>query len=94
MKKYNEFPETIDAAVTVLRAMLTDLDIESIENLSRDQLISLHFGLGGWIRNNFGLWEAGSALLQLTGATNPDDASMKIIEALWQKLQDCQPRLH
>ena len=94
MNKYDEFPETIGAAVTVLRAMRTDLDIESIESLAQDQLISLHFGLGGWIRNNFGLWETGSRLLRSTGATNPDDASMKIIEALWQTLQDCQPRLH
>ncbi|MGV8149854.1 MAG: DUF6794 domain-containing protein [Alkaliphilus sp.] len=53
----------------------------------------LHFGLGMYIRNNFGLWSDNDTLLKSCGADNryssmhPDDISMEIIKMAWKKLQ-------
>jgi hypothetical protein len=55
--------------------------------LPEDGLISLRFGLGQHIRNAFGLWEGNDTLLRACGTIEPDDASMVILEALWERLQ-------
>jgi hypothetical protein len=55
---------------------------------SRDDLVDLHFGLGLWIRNNFGLWGGNTTLIRDTGARDADDAGGVIIEALWNRLRE------
>jgi hypothetical protein len=56
------------------------------------ELISLHFSLGAFIRNQFGLWSGNEDLLndcrQMSGITfmNPDDAAAFIIRELWKRL--------
>ena len=62
--------------------------------LARDQLGGLHFGLGMWIRNNLGLWNGNGALLQSTGQTDADDASMVIVVAVWDRLREMVPKVH
>jgi hypothetical protein len=44
-------------------------------------------GIGRFIRNLFGLHGENQALITSTGATNADDASMVIVEALWRRLR-------
>ncbi len=90
-------PTTIADAVNTL---LSDLPIETkhqIRNSSEDGLINFHFGLGMGIRNEFGLWEKESKLLEnckeLSGnpSIDVDIASEIIIKALWERLQKFPP---
>jgi hypothetical protein len=66
----------------------------TIAAMPEDELINLHFGLGQWIRNNLGLWQANSLLLSATGQHAPDDASSAVIRAFWQRLRDELPKVH
>ena len=94
MATTSSFPETVDAAVRLLRALVPEQEQIRIASLTRPELNDLHFGLGMWIRNNLGLWKDNHALVQACGAHDPDDASAVLIEAFWQHLQDLAPRLH
>ena len=90
-------PTTIADAVNTL---LSELPIETkhqIRNSSENGLINFHFGLGMGIRNDFGLWEKGSKLLENCKESsgnlsiNVDTASGMIIKALWDRLQEFPP---
>ncbi len=71
----------MDEAVYVLELLIEDKEKEHIRNTSEDDLINLHFGLGQYIRNNFGLWHDNLELLESCGsiAMHSDDASMVIV---------------
>ncbi len=81
-------PETIEEAVRLLLSTAPLDQRAKIVAMRKEDLIGLHFTLGRWIRNNFGLMNGESALLLATGAADPDAASMAIIQALWQQLRD------
>ena len=87
-----QWPETVDQAVGVLLGLLPDGEKAKIAAMSQDDLVALHLGMGMWIRNNLGLWSENSALLQSARAQNPDDASVVIIEDLWQRLREETPQ--
>jgi hypothetical protein len=91
-------PTTLDEAVGVMLATLEDKDLSDITQMPFADLINLHFGLGQWIRNNFGLWQADSTLMKAIQAhtpnIHPDDASMVIVEALWHRLQESKAKVH
>jgi hypothetical protein len=48
-----------------------------------------HFGMGMWIRNNYGLWGKNEALRASCGDArmHPDNCSGIIIKRLWERLQ-------
>lgn len=94
MKKASNFPETVDAVVRLLLALVPPQEQGRIALLTRSELIDLHFGLGMWIRNNLGLWQGNLVLMQACRPQNPDDASVFLIEAFWQHLRDLEPKLH
>jgi hypothetical protein len=50
-----DFPKTVDAAVRVLRGLVPIGEQEKISSLREDELVTLHLGLGQWVRNSFGL---------------------------------------
>ncbi|MCJ7544858.1 MAG: hypothetical protein MUP47_09920 [Phycisphaerae bacterium] len=81
------WPATVDEAVGRLMTELAEEDIGTIRDMKREDLTTLHVGLGMWIRNEFGLWGGNEALLRATGQSHPDQASSVIIDALWEKLQ-------
>ena len=56
------------------------------ETAPKDDLISMLHGWGATIRNQYQLWQD-SELVKATGTEHPDDASMVIIEAVWEQLQ-------
>ena len=77
-------------------------DRETLRNTPEDDLILCHFGLGAYVRNEFGLWGDSKELLKSFGSqkypdspydefiplfVQPDDASMVIIEATWRMLR-------
>lgn len=88
------WPATIDEAVGVVIATLSDEDKAAIAAMAESDLIGLHFGLGAWIRNNLGLWKGNRALLESTGATDADDASMLIVAAVWERVREMLPKVH
>lgn len=94
MPAADKFPTTIDAAVRALLGLVPAEELAKIAQMSEDDLINLHFGLGQWIRNNFGLWMENRGLLQATGEIHPDDASGVIVKALWRQLQNDLPKIH
>lgn len=75
---------------------------DEIAAMPERDLPDLHFGLGIWVRNNFGLWERNLPLLEecmkirFAGRVampshvvlmHPDDASGIIIRAFWGRLR-------
>lgn len=98
MTTENQWPVTIDEAVGVVIAALSDDDKVKIAAMSKSDLFHLHFGLGLWIRNNLGLWQCNDPLKQAIReshqVTHTDDASMVIIEAVWQRLREMVPKVH
>ncbi|MGL4668757.1 MAG: DUF6794 domain-containing protein [Saezia sp.] len=45
----------------------------------KEFIMETHFSLGAAIRNNYGLWQGNSKLLEDCGVDHPDDASHKIL---------------
>jgi len=93
-----QWPATIDEAVGVVIATLSDEDKAAMAAMAESELIGLHFGLGAWIRNNLGLWKGNDQLMRAARECNqsmhPDDASMVIIEAVWERLREMAPKVH
>jgi hypothetical protein len=83
-----QWPVTIDEAVGVVMATLSDEGKAAIGAMAESELVSLHMSLGAWIRNNFGLWSGNGLLLESTGEPNADDASMVIVEAVLRRLRE------
>ena len=88
------FPKTVDAAVRTLRGLVASDELAKITLLAEDELVTLHFGLGQWVRNYFGLWEGNPELIGATGAEDADGASEVIIRELWLELRGELPKLH
>jgi len=90
----NSFPTTVDAAVRLLMSMVDESEQVKIAAMNVDDLSSLHFGLGMWIRNNMGFYSGNAQLLKATGEMEPDDASMVIIRAFREQLRSAIPKVH
>jgi hypothetical protein len=80
------WPVTVEEAVHDLLPRISPLDKLQIWFMKKEDLISLHHGFGTWIRNRYGLWRGNEKLiLSACGfRCHPDDASMEIIEAVWE----------
>ena len=87
-------PRTVKEAVDRLIKDLPLKDRTIIANMHEDELINLHFSLGMYIRNNFGLWAGKTELMEdcrrVAGNQNlhEDDASTVIILEVWRKLKE------
>lgn len=90
----NKFPTTVDEAVRLLLSMVDESEQTKIAAMDSDDIYTLHFGLGVWIRNHMGFYAGNDQLLQATGATEPDDASMVILRAFRDRLRADQPKIH
>lgn len=88
------FPTTVEAAVRLLQGVVPENEQLKLAAMAQDELITLHFGLGQWIRNHLGLWGAKPVLLASTGSSNADDASCLIVLAFWQALREGLPKDH
>jgi hypothetical protein len=84
------WPLDVEHAVAELLVRLPDDDHDTIRQLAAADLVTLHFGLGLAIRNEFGLLAGNTALLAACGSpdVHPDSASAVIIRALWECLRD------
>jgi hypothetical protein len=82
------WPITVEDAVRDLLPRISRIEKLKIKLTNRENIISLYFDLGTGIRNRYGLWRGNDKLiLSACGSPcHPDDASMKIVEAVWQKI--------
>jgi hypothetical protein len=82
-------PTTIEGVVRDIISRLTAEERARIKTTSKQDLILFHHGWGTNIRNRYGLWQSNSKLVHAACGKpcHPDDASMIIIEAVWQALQ-------
>ena len=85
------WPRTVEEAVDRLLSSMSEKDKLSFKNTPEKDLIMFHFGLGAYIRNEFGLWQGNTELLKSCEKesifVHPDEFSSIIIEALWKKLR-------
>ena len=93
-------PETIEAAVNHLEQSLSLKDRAVIANMTADELVSLHFTLGGYINSHFEIFTANTDLLtdcqRRSGQWGlaPKDVAAVIIRALWDRLRaTCRIRI-
>ena len=61
--------------------------------MDEEDLVDLHFSLGAYIRNEFGLWSGNGQLIEdcrrvsMDQYLHPDQASSVIIRELWKQLR-------
>lgn len=87
MTHQSNWPKSLDEAVQRILSRMSPEDQKTVRETPRQQLILFHHGWGTGIRNSFGLWQGNHELLQSCGGGHPDDCSMVIIEAVWERLQ-------
>ena len=86
-------PTTVDEAVDRLMSEMKLKDLAKLANMVADDLISLHFTVGMWIRNNF-VYPRNDKLLESCRAATRNEylhnaqMHMVIIRELWNKLQE------
>lgn len=82
-------PRNLEESFHVLDTLLTAKDIQLIRSLpERDAMSAFHFGLGMWLRNNWGFW-AGSRFQQYflqRGVEHPDNMSGILLEYYYDYL--------
>lgn len=83
----NRLPRTVSEAVEKILNEMKSADKRTVRDTPEEELIEFHFGWGQGIRNSMGLWRGNIELLEDTGVSHPDDASMVIIQAVWKQLQ-------
>jgi len=81
------WPRTVEQAVTNILGSMSEEDKQKVRATKREDLIRYHHGWGTGIRNGLGLWRGNRQLLADCNAQHPDDASMVIIDAVWERLQ-------
>ena len=88
-----ERPKNVQDIADRVLTNMSEKDKETFKDMTEDDLSVLHFGLGMYVRNNFGLWSGNDKLLKSCSADDtyspkhPDDVSMEIIKVAWEKLQ-------
>jgi hypothetical protein len=85
----DKWPTTVEAVVDDIIGTLSPEDKETVRNTQRENLILFHHGWGTGLRNHYGLWRGNSQLIESACGKpcHPDDASMIIIEKVWEALQ-------
>lgn len=82
------YPITVTEAVDILMNIITDDDKYIIKSKSEEELIGMHFGLGKFIRNEFGLLKENYELIADCKAIDADITSIVIIKGFWKKLRE------
>jgi hypothetical protein len=90
------WPVTCDAAAEMLLSRF-DADLRAtLTGMTKQELIRFHHGWGQAIRTGLGMWRGNAALVKSCSARRtddfafPDNASMALIEDIWQRLQRAQ----
>ncbi len=88
-------PQNLEECFVELNKVLSKEDIETFKNKKEEEIVDYHFGLGMWMRNNWGLWK-GSRLAKYfnnMGIFHPDDMSSIILNSFHRHLNNKEIRL-
>lgn len=83
-------PKNIDEAIVQLDKLIDDTSRQNIQAMTENEFIAnSHFGLGMWIRNNWGLWKGRdlSKYFNSIGIYHPDDISGIILTSYYRHLK-------
>lgn len=84
----NEIPKDLEGCFKALNNLLTQDQIDEFKSLDESDRALLHFGLGRWLRNTWGLWN-GSRLKDYfnnLGILHADDMSGIILKCYQRHL--------
>lgn len=83
-------PTNLDECMKALHKMFFDEEKKSIKDNSEDEMGMYHFGLGMWIRNNWGLWSGGPLQdhFKKLGLWHADDMSGVILTSFSRHLKN------
>ena len=90
-------PKNVGEAVDQVIRMMDAESLKRLRGMAEADIVELHFGLGMWIRNTFGLWSGNRVLLEDCAAfgehsfCDPDEASTVIIREVWIRLRSSFP---
>ncbi len=90
LKSHPYVPPDLHDCFVQLDSVLEPSVKEQIQNWPEDSMINFHFGLGMWIRNNWGLWR-GSRLSKWFNERqiwHPDDMSGIILTSYWRRVHN------
>jgi hypothetical protein len=90
-KEMNYKPVNLEEAVIQLTKILPDTTQQKILSMTEDEFLGgSHFGLGMWIRNNWGLWRGGKLAKEFNnkGIFHPDDMSGIILKCYYRQLHN------
>jgi hypothetical protein len=81
-------PKDLNGCFSALETLLSEESKLQILNMEESEIFSLHFGLGMWIRNNWGLWKGSdlSVWFNDRGIYHPDDMSGIILRSYWLQM--------
>ena len=84
-----DYPTPLEAAVECVIAQLSEEHAARIKAAAPEEIALMHFGLGQWIRNNFGLWGDSPLrdFLAAKGIADEDEMSVEVIRAVQARLR-------
>ena len=87
---YNPMPQSLAEAIDYLVVNTSRGFIDAVYEMDKREMGSLHFSLGMWIRNEFGLngWKNLGLLNDLEVDLWADGYSSQILDALWDYVQE------
>ncbi len=86
-------PQTLESAVEDIAKKLDAESVAVLRRTERKDLIKFHMSWGMGIRNELCMWGNDNLVRSACGgkACHPDTASMKIMEAVWEKVRASSP---
>lgn len=85
-------PKAVDTVAKEILDGMTEKEKTTIRFTKEADLIQYLHNWGRQIRNKYQLWQ-NSKLVAVTGEDHPDDASMVIIQKVYQSLKESEPVL-
>ena len=81
-------PKNLDDSFVELKRMLRPDFVAEFKETSEEDTAMHHFGLGMWMRNNWGLWRGArlAKWFNAHGIEHPDDMSSIILDSFWRHL--------
>jgi len=85
-----DLPKSVDEAVSVFIAALSEWDKEQFKNQSYAELSYMHNIYGARIRDDLGLWLGGNTEgLRVVNNANSSINSLRLVQEVWRKLNGC-----
>ena len=88
LREARPVPRTLEESFVFLEKGLSAEDVETLRSTPEYDLGRYHFGVGIWMRNNWGLLEESplARWFEQMGVYEPDDMSEMIVRSFWQRL--------